>query len=223
MFGSGLPVCAAFYQAVHELVGHEYNGLLFSSASELVAHLLRLCLLAPQNLYPFVTDESELVGDEEDYVHISSSKPTALGIKRISEEKLSARADADSKTVNSGRKGSQAEAKDTPTIDNTRSNVESKRKIGISEQKDISTTGYTSVSTTPLSALKTQPLTDIQRLKQGVLAIDTWDENWEQSMKPYILDILQKKSIPLVWSPSFAIIFFIFNLFGVYSLSLLLK
>lgn len=202
MFGSGLPVCAAYYPAVHELVGHEYNGLLFSSAPELAAHLLRLFQLTPQNPFPF-TEESEMAGD--DFVHINTSKPTALGIKRISEEKLSAKLEASSKSPKSPNAADIAEPKGTPSSDPTKGNV-----------------AQSSVPSTPVSTHK-GPLPDIQRLKQGVLAIDTWDENWELSMKPYILEVLEKKSTPLVWSPAFAVTFFFLNFVGAYILSQILK
>ena len=39
MFGCGLPVCAASYQCIGELVSHGHNGLLFSCAEELSKHL----------------------------------------------------------------------------------------------------------------------------------------------------------------------------------------
>ncbi|KAL2938888.1 UDP-glycosyltransferase TURAN [Bienertia sinuspersici] len=42
MFGCGLPVCAASYSCIEELVKVEKNGLLFSSSSELADHLLTL-------------------------------------------------------------------------------------------------------------------------------------------------------------------------------------
>lgn len=42
MFGCGLPVCAASYSCIEELVKVERNGLLFSSSSELADHLLML-------------------------------------------------------------------------------------------------------------------------------------------------------------------------------------
>ena len=40
MFGCGLPVCAAAYQCIGELVSHGHNGLLFTCADELSGHLL---------------------------------------------------------------------------------------------------------------------------------------------------------------------------------------
>ncbi|XP_057247643.1 UDP-glycosyltransferase TURAN isoform X3 [Beta vulgaris subsp. vulgaris] len=42
MFGCGLPVCAASYSCIEELVKVERNGLLFSSSSELADQLLML-------------------------------------------------------------------------------------------------------------------------------------------------------------------------------------
>jgi len=42
MFGCGLPVCAASYSCIDELVKVEKNGLLFSSSSELADELLML-------------------------------------------------------------------------------------------------------------------------------------------------------------------------------------
>ena len=39
MFGCGLPVCAASYQCIGELVSHGHNGLLFTCAAELARHL----------------------------------------------------------------------------------------------------------------------------------------------------------------------------------------
>lgn len=42
MFGCGLPVCAVAYQCIGELVSDGVNGLLFSDAHELAAHLLEL-------------------------------------------------------------------------------------------------------------------------------------------------------------------------------------
>ncbi|CAO2812846.1 unnamed protein product [Amaranthus hypochondriacus] len=42
MFGCGLPVCAASYSCIEELVKVEINGLLFSSSSELADQLLML-------------------------------------------------------------------------------------------------------------------------------------------------------------------------------------
>uniref|UniRef100_A0A7N0U353 Chitobiosyldiphosphodolichol beta-mannosyltransferase n=2 Tax=Kalanchoe fedtschenkoi TaxID=63787 RepID=A0A7N0U353_KALFE len=42
MFGCGLPVCAASYSCIEELVKVEENGLLFSSSSELADELLML-------------------------------------------------------------------------------------------------------------------------------------------------------------------------------------
>ncbi|CAI0420467.1 unnamed protein product [Linum tenue] len=42
MFGCGLPVCAAAYSCIHELVEVGKNGLLFSSSSELADQLLML-------------------------------------------------------------------------------------------------------------------------------------------------------------------------------------
>jgi len=39
MYGCGLPVCAASYQCIGELVSHGHNGLLFSCAEELSRHL----------------------------------------------------------------------------------------------------------------------------------------------------------------------------------------
>ncbi|KAL8161385.1 hypothetical protein V2J09_012874 [Rumex salicifolius] len=42
MFGCGLPVCAASYSCIQELVKVERNGLLFSSSSELADELLML-------------------------------------------------------------------------------------------------------------------------------------------------------------------------------------
>lgn len=39
MFGCGLPVCAASYQCIGELVSHGHNGLLFTCAEELARHL----------------------------------------------------------------------------------------------------------------------------------------------------------------------------------------
>ena len=42
MFGSGLPVCAAAYSCINELVKDGQNGLLFSSPQELAAALQRL-------------------------------------------------------------------------------------------------------------------------------------------------------------------------------------
>ncbi|KAL9664595.1 hypothetical protein QQ045_020000 [Rhodiola kirilowii] len=42
MFGCGLPVCAASYSCIDELVKVEENGLLFSSSSELADELLML-------------------------------------------------------------------------------------------------------------------------------------------------------------------------------------
>jgi hypothetical protein len=220
MFGSGLPVCAAFYPAVHELVGHEYNGLLFSSPSELVAHLLRLFQLAPQNYFPFVTEAgSDGVGDSDsDYVHISTSKPpTTLGIKRISEEKLNAKLEADSKSTSNSPYA--AEAKETPSQGRSERMESKKTPPSMNVTTQISSTPNTPIK----SAVKILPLADIQRLKQGVLAIDTWDENWAISMKPYILEVLQRKSAPLVWSPIFTIIFFLFNLFSVYVITQMLK
>ncbi len=40
MYGCGLPVCAAAYQCISELVSHGHNGLLFTCADELSRHLL---------------------------------------------------------------------------------------------------------------------------------------------------------------------------------------
>ena len=40
MYGCGLPVCAAAYQCISELVSHGHNGLLFTCADELLRHLL---------------------------------------------------------------------------------------------------------------------------------------------------------------------------------------
>ena len=42
MFGCGLPVCAASYQCIGELVSHGHNGLLFSCAEELAKHLVEV-------------------------------------------------------------------------------------------------------------------------------------------------------------------------------------
>ncbi len=42
MFGCGLPVCAASYRCVGELVSHGHNGLLFGSPAQLAAHLTEL-------------------------------------------------------------------------------------------------------------------------------------------------------------------------------------
>lgn len=42
MFGCGLPVCAAEYRCIGELVSHGTNGLLFDSASKLAAQLVAL-------------------------------------------------------------------------------------------------------------------------------------------------------------------------------------
>lgn len=42
MFGSGLPVCAASYSCIDELVHEGKNGLLFSTAPELAACLARM-------------------------------------------------------------------------------------------------------------------------------------------------------------------------------------
>ncbi|CAL8460619.1 g148 [Coccomyxa elongata] len=42
MFGCGLPVCAAEYRCIGELVSHGTNGLLFDSASKLAAQLVGL-------------------------------------------------------------------------------------------------------------------------------------------------------------------------------------
>ncbi|KAJ4767722.1 Chitobiosyldiphosphodolichol beta-mannosyltransferase [Rhynchospora pubera] len=42
MFGCGLPVCAASYSCIKELVKVEKNGLLFSSSSELADEFLML-------------------------------------------------------------------------------------------------------------------------------------------------------------------------------------
>ncbi|KAL3613720.1 hypothetical protein CASFOL_041794 [Castilleja foliolosa] len=42
MFGCGLPVCAASYSCIKELVDVEKNGLLFSTSSELVYQLMML-------------------------------------------------------------------------------------------------------------------------------------------------------------------------------------
>ena len=39
MFGCGLPVCAAAYRCIGELVSHGHNGLLFATAAELARQL----------------------------------------------------------------------------------------------------------------------------------------------------------------------------------------
>ncbi|KAK9820133.1 hypothetical protein WJX72_006458 [[Myrmecia] bisecta] len=42
MFGCGLPVCAASYSCISELVAHGQNGMLFTTAQELADHWLHL-------------------------------------------------------------------------------------------------------------------------------------------------------------------------------------
>lgn len=42
MFGCGLPVCAASYACIGELVAHGDNGLLFSGPTQLAAQLADL-------------------------------------------------------------------------------------------------------------------------------------------------------------------------------------
>lgn len=49
MFGSGLPVCAVSFPALHELVKHGENGLVFDSAEDL-ARLLTSLLTTPRGL-----------------------------------------------------------------------------------------------------------------------------------------------------------------------------
>lgn len=42
MFGCGLPVCAARYRCIHELVKENQSGLLFDSSQELSLQLMTL-------------------------------------------------------------------------------------------------------------------------------------------------------------------------------------
>ena len=48
MFGCGLPVCAASYQAIEELVQEGQTGLLFGSDQELAQHWVQLFQGFPQ-------------------------------------------------------------------------------------------------------------------------------------------------------------------------------
>jgi beta-1,4-mannosyltransferase len=54
MFGCGLPVCAAEYRCIGELVSDGTNGLLFDSASKLAAQLTELFEGFPQKESPLL-------------------------------------------------------------------------------------------------------------------------------------------------------------------------
>jgi len=47
MFGCGLPVCALYFKCIGELVEHDKNGLLFSSAEELASQIYDLLIEFP--------------------------------------------------------------------------------------------------------------------------------------------------------------------------------
>ena len=49
MFGCGLPVCAASYQAIDELVQDGENGLLFASAKEVAQPWVQLFQGCPES------------------------------------------------------------------------------------------------------------------------------------------------------------------------------
>ncbi len=61
MFGCGLPVCAADYRCINELVVDGTNGLLFDSASKLAAQLVELFEGFPHTENPLLKELQESV------------------------------------------------------------------------------------------------------------------------------------------------------------------
>jgi beta-1,4-mannosyltransferase len=76
MFGCGLPVCAAAYRCVGELVSHGHNGLLFSTPAQLAQQLADL-------FEGFPGRESALLGRLQHSVAASSAVTWEASWERI--------------------------------------------------------------------------------------------------------------------------------------------
>lgn len=72
MFGSGVPVCAAYFPAIGELVRDGHNGLIFKSSSELHAQLQSLLSVDGRAELAHLRDGAALIGAHIRYGYLKN-------------------------------------------------------------------------------------------------------------------------------------------------------
>ena len=219
MFGSGVPVCAAYFPAICELVHHNQNGLIFKSSKELESQLAHL-------LYPkYVFSMSSVVGKENldnidnENESIISVKGTNLNNATVHESATIYDAenefnyenesdivfiDDDFVHVKRGNKSNHPSASYSNSLMRSNSPQMATASSGsnfitlnasVSIDSVVKATEFAySFNENNSPQQKLDPMNDLDRLRLGVKLIESWDSNWTLIMAPFIRNLMNAKS-----------------------------
>ena len=176
MFGSGLPVCAADFPAISELVQTGVNGLVFRTAAELATQVMTLYGVADVDVSYATTTNIAIpspAAAAPSSSQPSSSSPPSSGVADAVD------ADDDYCYI------SHSENSESTPI-----SLENSNAGGMSSSSSSSSSHATSSSTA--ASIVESPTSEeklIQKLRLGARQISGWDENWTLQMAPLVAEI----------------------------------